>query len=102
MRSGRAERVGTIRIAVKPLLNIPGYRTIPVLPPNSKEGPRFSRSSRASLRGLGGDSASEGDRMLRLLGTRRVLCDGLSRRDLLHIGGLGAFGLALGDFLGLG
>ncbi len=35
--------------------------------------------------------------MLRLLGNRKVLCDGLTRRDLLHIGGLGAFGVALGD-----
>ena len=33
--------------------------------------------------------------MLRLLGNRKVLCDGLTRRDLLHIGGLGAFGIAL-------
>jgi len=31
--------------------------------------------------------------MLRLLGTRKTLCDGLSRRDFLHLGGLGAFGL---------
>jgi len=35
--------------------------------------------------------------MLRLLGNRKVLCDGLTRRDLLHIGGLGAFGFALRD-----
>lgn len=39
--------------------------------------------------------------MIRLLGTPRWLCDGITRRDLLHIGGLGAFGLGLGDFLGL-
>jgi hypothetical protein len=35
--------------------------------------------------------------MLRILGTPRTLCDGLTRRDFLHIGGLGAFGLGLGD-----
>lgn len=38
--------------------------------------------------------------MLRLLGNRKVLCDGMTRRDLLHIGGLGAFGVALHDVLG--
>src|SRR3972149_6603175 len=35
--------------------------------------------------------------MFRLLGNRKVLCDGLTRRDLLHVGGLGAFGGALSD-----
>jgi len=39
--------------------------------------------------------------MLRIQGSRRKLCDGLTRRDLLHIGGLGAFGLGLGDALAL-
>lgn len=39
--------------------------------------------------------------MLRLLGNPKRLCDGLSRRDLLHIGGLGAFGFALADDLAL-
>jgi hypothetical protein len=38
--------------------------------------------------------------MLRILGNRKILCDGLTRRDLLHIGGLGAFGVALHDVLG--
>ena len=38
--------------------------------------------------------------MLRLLGNPKVLCDGLTRRDLLQIGGLGAFGVALHDVLG--
>ena len=33
--------------------------------------------------------------MLRILGTRKTLCDGLSRRDFMQIGGLGAFGLHL-------
>ena len=37
--------------------------------------------------------------MIRLLGTPKTLCDGLSRRDLLHVGGLGAFGLSLSSFL---
>ncbi len=31
--------------------------------------------------------------MLKLQGSRKILCDGLARRDLLHIGGLGALGL---------
>jgi len=35
--------------------------------------------------------------MIRLLGSDKRLCDGLSRRDLLHIGGLGALGLTLGE-----
>ena len=39
--------------------------------------------------------------MLRLLGSPRTLCDGLTRRDLLHVGGLGALGLGLGDALRL-
>jgi hypothetical protein len=38
--------------------------------------------------------------MIRILGTPRRLCDGLTRRDLLHIGGLGAFGVTLGDVFG--
>ncbi len=33
--------------------------------------------------------------MLRLLGNPKRLCNGTTRRDLLQIGGLGAFGLAL-------
>ncbi len=39
--------------------------------------------------------------MLRLLGSPKTLCDGLTRRDFLHVGGLGAMGLDLGDFLRL-
>ena len=39
--------------------------------------------------------------MLRLLGPPTTLCDGLTRRDLLHVGGLGAFGLTLPSFLKL-
>ena len=39
--------------------------------------------------------------MIRLLGAPTTLCDGLTRRDLLHIGGLGAFGLSLSGFLKL-
>ena len=37
--------------------------------------------------------------MIRLLGNPKTLCTGLSRRDLLHVGGLGAFGVGLGDVL---
>ncbi len=39
--------------------------------------------------------------MLRVLGSATKLCDGLTRRDALHIGGLGAFGLGLADALRL-
>lgn len=39
--------------------------------------------------------------MLRITGSRKVLCDGTTRRDLLQIGGLGLFGLPLGGFLRL-
>jgi hypothetical protein len=39
--------------------------------------------------------------MLRVLGNPKRLCDGLTRRDLLQVGALGAFGLTLGDFLRL-
>jgi hypothetical protein len=35
--------------------------------------------------------------MLRLFGSTRRTCDGLSRRDLLHVGGLGLYGLTLGQ-----
>jgi hypothetical protein len=37
--------------------------------------------------------------MLRLLGSPHRLCDGITRRDFLHVGGLGLAGLTLGDFL---
>src|SRR3954453_17693565 len=40
--------------------------------------------------------------MLCLHGTSKRLCDGVTRRDLLHIGGLGAFGFGLSDLFGLG
>ena len=39
--------------------------------------------------------------MFRLLGSPKRLCTGLTRRDLLHVGGLGAFGLTLADRLAL-
>ncbi len=39
--------------------------------------------------------------MLRLLGSPRILCDGRTRRDFLHVGGLGALGLGLSDALRL-
>lgn len=39
--------------------------------------------------------------MLRITGTPKRLCDGLTRRDFLHIGGLGALGLGLSDALRL-
>ena len=37
--------------------------------------------------------------MLQVLGSRKQLCDGSSRRDFLTAGGLGALGLTLPDFL---
>ena len=39
--------------------------------------------------------------MFRLFGSPTPLCDGLSRRDLLHVGGLGALGLTLPSYLKL-
>ncbi len=35
--------------------------------------------------------------MLRILGSPRRLCDGVTRRDLLQVGGLGALGVTLAD-----
>jgi hypothetical protein len=37
--------------------------------------------------------------MLRILGSRKTLCDGLTRRDLLHAGAAGLLGLGLPDLL---
>ena len=37
--------------------------------------------------------------MLRVLGNPKTLCTGVTRRDLLHIGGLSLFGLSLHDLL---
>jgi hypothetical protein len=37
--------------------------------------------------------------MLRILGSPKTLCDGLTRRDMLHVGGLGILGLGLPDYL---
>src|SRR5207247_6322479 len=39
--------------------------------------------------------------MIPLLGSTKRLCNGLTRRDWLHLGGLGLFGLGLSDFLRL-
>src|SRR5688572_10867604 len=39
--------------------------------------------------------------MLRVLGSPKKLCNGLTRREMLHAGGLGLFGLSLGDLLRL-
>jgi hypothetical protein len=39
--------------------------------------------------------------MLRILGSPKRLCNGLSRREMLLAGGLGLFGLGLGDFFRL-
>jgi len=39
--------------------------------------------------------------MLRILGSPKALCDGLTRRDFLHVGGLGGLGLGLGDLFRL-
>lgn len=39
--------------------------------------------------------------MLRILGSAKKLCDGLTRRDFLHVGGLGALGLGLDQFFSL-
>jgi hypothetical protein len=37
--------------------------------------------------------------MLRILGSPKRFCDGLTRRDMLHVGGLGLLGLGLADLL---
>ena len=37
--------------------------------------------------------------MLRILGSPKTLCGGMTRRELLHVGGLGLAGLALPDLL---
>lgn len=39
--------------------------------------------------------------MLPILGSPKTLCNGLTRRDLLHVGGLGLFGLGLSDLFRL-
>ena len=39
--------------------------------------------------------------MLRILGSPKRSCDGVTRRDLLHVGGLGLFGLGLSELLHL-
>lgn len=39
--------------------------------------------------------------MLNLQGTKRRLCDGMTRRDLLHVGGIGMWGLTLGQATGI-
>lgn len=39
--------------------------------------------------------------MFEFAGSRKTLCDGVTRRDLLHLGGLSLFGLPLSGFLGL-
>src|SRR5262245_54613925 len=40
--------------------------------------------------------------MLRINGSPKTACDGITRRDLLHVGGLGLFGLPLSAALRLG
>src|SRR5579872_4674603 len=39
--------------------------------------------------------------MLRVLGSEKRLCDGITRRDVLQVGGLSACGLSLSHLLGL-
>ena len=39
--------------------------------------------------------------MLRILGTKKTLCDGMTRRDFLQVGGIGSFGLSLADLADL-
>lgn len=39
--------------------------------------------------------------MIRLLGSSKTLCDGVTRRDLLHLGGLSLFGLNVGTHAAL-
>lgn len=39
--------------------------------------------------------------MIRILGSPKTACDQVTRRDLLHLGGLGLFGLGVADFFHL-
>lgn len=39
--------------------------------------------------------------MLRILGSSKQMCDRVTRRDMLRVGGLGLAGLGLADFLKL-
>ena len=39
--------------------------------------------------------------MLRILGSKKKLCTGMSRREMLRVGGLGLAGLSLPDLLAL-
>ena len=39
--------------------------------------------------------------MLRILGSKKKLCTGISRREMLRVGGLGLAGLSMSDYLAL-
>jgi hypothetical protein len=40
--------------------------------------------------------------MLRIMGSKRQFCDGVTRREMLHVGGTGLLGLGLSDLLAKG
>lgn len=73
----------------------------PATEPSNRFGtPNHEESSTGQLGGStlfasGGDGIHlrKASVMLRLLGSKRKFCDGVTRRDLLHIGGLGLYGL---------
>src|SRR5438445_11506556 len=67
------------------MLNLLAFTAHPRLPCHAVILPAFSRRTR----------------MLRILGSPKRLCDGLTRRDMLWAGGLGLFGLGLSDYLHL-
>src|SRR5687768_4716305 len=46
-------------------------------------------------------TANKEPAMLRILGSAKQLCEGLSRRDMLRVGGLGIGGLSLPQVLAL-
>src|ERR1700677_878619 len=54
----------------------------------------MSEAKRLRLEGARSLTLESGS-MLRILGNRKRLCDGISRRDLLHVGGAGLLGLTL-------
>src|SRR5665213_3359506 len=54
------------------------------------------RSGGVSARGIGRDDGAGRWLMLRVLGGPNRLCDGLTRRDFLHVGALGGLGLGTG------
>src|SRR5215472_16329440 len=72
----------------------------PALPSDWPCGVRENRFPVAARRdNLGGMASGEGAEMLTIRHAGVRLCDNLTRRDLLHAGGLGLLGLSLPELL---